>query len=93
MVESFPLFIAVFALYGVNFIRTRLGAQGFYDTRASLRNKLNRWQRATTGFTTTDGAQIEARCDVRPNPATATITKAAGTSCTPERPLQRLAKP
>ena len=87
------LFIAAFALYGVNFIRTRLGAQGFHDTRASLRNKLNRWQRATTGFTTTDGLRIEARCDVRPDSATATIVKAAGTSYTLERPLQRLAKP
>ena len=58
------LFIAVLALYGVNVIRTRLAAQGIHYKWASLRNKLGRQLRATTGFTTTGGSRIEARCDV-----------------------------
>ena len=87
------LFIAVLALYGVNVIRTRLAAQGIHDSWASVRNKLARWQRATTAFTSIDGARIEVRTDARPDPAAAAIAKAAGTPYAPERRIRNLPKP
>ena len=87
------LFIAVLALYGVNVIRTRLAAQGVHDKWATLRNKLSRWQRETTTFTTTDGSRIEVRGDVRPDPAAVAVAKAAGTPYSPEGRIRKLAKP
>ena len=87
------LFIAVLALYGVNVIRTRLAAQGIHYSWATLRNKLGRWQWATTALTTTGGSRIELRCDIRPDPDAAAIAKAAGTPYAPETRIQRLAKP
>ena len=87
------LFIAVLALYGVNAIRTRLAAQGIHDKWATLRNKLSRWMRGTTTFTTTDGSRVELRSDSRPDPVAAAIAEAAGTPYTPDRRIRKLAKP
>ena len=85
------LFIAVLALYGVNVIRTRLAAQGIHYRRATLRNKLGRWRRASKALTTTGGSRIELRCDIRPDPDVAATAKAAGTPYAPETRIRRLA--
>ena len=87
------LFIAVLALYGVNVIRTRLAAQGVHDSWASVRNKLGRWQRATTSFTSVDGARIEVRTDARPDPVAAGVAKAAGVPYALERRIRKLKNP
>ena len=86
------LFIAVLALYGVNVIRTRLAEKGIRHKWATLRTKLGRWQRTTVSLTTTDGALIEVRGDVRPDPTAAAIAKAAGTPYMPKKCIRRLAK-
>ena len=87
------LFIAVLALYGVNVIRTRLAEKGIRHKWATLRTKLGRWQRTTIALTTTDGARIEVRRDVRPDPTAAAIAKAAGTPYGPQKRIRGLAKP
>ena len=86
------LFIAVLALYGVNVIRTRLAEKGIRHKWATLRTKLGRWQRTTVSLTTTDGALIEVRGDVRPDPTAAAIAKAAGTPYMPKKCIRRLAR-
>ena len=52
------LFIAVLAPYGVNVIRTPLAAHGIHYRWATMRNKLGRWQRASTTLTTTGGLAL-----------------------------------
>ena len=84
------LFIAVLALYGVNVIRTRLAAHGINDSWTSVRNKLGRWQRDITAFTSINGTRIEVRVDVRPDPVAATIAKAADVPYAPEKRIREL---
>ena len=45
--------------------------------RQPVRNKLGRWQRTTTAFTSIKGTRIEVRMDVRPDPMATTIAKTA----------------
>ena len=84
------LFIAVLALYGVSVIRTRLAAHGIHDSWTSVRNKLGRWQWATTAFKSINGTRIEVRVDVRPDPVAATIAKAADVPYAPDKRIRKL---
>ena len=87
------LFLAVLVLYGVNVIQTALAAHGIHDSWTSVRNKLGRWQRAATAFTSINRTRIEVRMDVRPDPMAATIAKTAYMPYAPEIRIRKLPNP
>ena len=75
------LFIAVLAIYGVTFIRTRLASQDIHDSWTTVRRKLARCQRVTTAFADVDGSRIEVRHDARPDPEACMICRSASVPC------------
>jgi len=70
--------------------RTRLAGHQIHHNWASLRNSLSCWQRTTSTMTCTDGSRAEVRCDVRPDPSTAAIAKAAGAPFAPDQRIRIL---
>ena len=86
------LFITVLALYGVNVIRTRLAEKGSATSGQRCPPNSVAGNGQPVSLTTTDGALIDVRGDVRPDPTAAAIAKAAGTPYMPKKCIRRLAK-
>ena len=72
------LFIAVLACHAVQLLRRKLARQGIHDSWATIRHKLEGWERVTTLLRTVEGRLIENCQDTRPGAEAERIARAVG---------------